>query len=137
MIGLLLLIAIAGAVDAPASGPSGPEVQVNTVDGRVVTGQLKQIYKGEIELATATLSLDEVLTVLPVSTPEPPIEKPTTWIELIDGSKFTATEFSIQGGAVSLTLGTGRTAAGTTATLHRVRFSQPGESIAVARKYRR
>lgn len=125
MIGLLLLIGIASAVDA---GASGPEVQVSTIDGRVVNDHLLttgQILSG---FASGTVSVDEVLGVTPVGPSEVPTEKPTAWIELIDGSKFTTTEFSIDGKVAHFSYGKGERDEIFAASICKVRFSPPGAS---------
>ena len=121
--GLIFLIAVFAV--------TGPTVQVNTVDGSVTQGELQQLNGEKITLKTSEgdkiLPIDHVLSVTPQTTPVASDEKPMAWIELIDGTKLTASEFEVEGGWANLNLGSDKTAKISTASIHKVRFSPPDD----------
>jgi hypothetical protein len=125
--GLIYIIAVLAV--------AAPQVQVSTVDGGVTNGDLQRLSSEHITLKTdsgaTTLPVDQVLALVPQSPPATPAEKPIAWIEFIDGSKLTVTAFAVHDGFVDLSFGSGRTAEGSTDTIHKVRFSPPNEPSAV------
>jgi hypothetical protein len=121
--GLIFLVAVLAI--------AAPEVQVSTVNGGAAKGELQQLNREQITLKTSdgdkTLPLDQVLSLVPQSPPVASAEKPIAWIELVDGSKLTATEFTVQGSMANLALGSDKTATISTASIHSVRFSKPDD----------
>jgi len=126
MVGLILLVALFAV--------AAPEVQVSTVDGRVINGDLQQLSQDQITIKTArekevTLPVDQLLEIQLLNAKVAnPTDKPTAWIELVDGSKLTATEFSVQGNQATLTLESDKTATISTASIHKVKFTPPDKS---------
>src|SRR5262249_42633040 len=111
---ILLLAAVVGA--NPAN-----QVQAHMVDGSIVQGELQQLNNESITLQTSdgdkTLPINQVLSVTPQTTPAILNEQPTAWVELIDGSKLTATKLEIDGGSANLNLGSDKTAKFPTASI--------------------
>jgi NPCBM/NEW2 domain len=125
--GLILLIAAAVAANADPA----PEMQVTTVDGQSVRGQLYQLWDGRVHLSTASLPMDQVLSIVP-TTPLPAAnEKPTVWIELVDGSKLTGSEFKIDGNRAAFRDETGAGSGTPTELIRSVRLSNPNDSASL------
>jgi hypothetical protein len=109
-----------------------PQVQVSTVDGGQSAGELQNFGAGHIELKTdqgnLEVPLDQILSVLPQKSHPTSAEKSAVWIELVDGSKLTASNFTVDAAMARLTLGSGRIAKISTSAIHSVRFSPPDDS---------
>lgn len=112
---------------------TGPEVQVDLLDGGRVTGTLSQLSADQITIQSdgkaITLPSQRLLWVVPQKTPEPSAESPTAWIELVDGSKLTDDNFGLVRGTES---GTADWYGPRTGALHIVRFSRPGDPASPA-----
>jgi hypothetical protein len=126
MFGSLLLLA--------AISVGAPQVQMNALDGSVTTGELQQLADGRIWLKNdkglVDLPIEKVLNVIQKSPPAVPTDKPTAWIELIDGSKLTATGFEVEGNTATLNFGAERVTQIPIASIFKVRFSSPDDSSA-------
>jgi hypothetical protein len=118
MSGLFFLVAVLAV--------AAPQVQVSTVDGRVTTRPLLD-FSGKRVLSNSTLAsfpIDQILCFEPSTPPSPPLEKPVAWIELVDGSKLTATEFTVAGDVANVSLAS-ESSTISTRSIRTVRFSQP------------
>jgi hypothetical protein len=125
--GLILLFAVAVAANAD----SAPEVQVTTVDGQSVRGQLYQLWEGRIHLSTVSLPMDQVLNIALPLPPQATDEKPTAWIELVDGSKLTVSEFKIDGNLAIFGDNADQPPSLPTTLIRSVRFSNPNDSASL------
>jgi len=123
--GLILFFAAALAVGSS-------DVQVGTLAGKVELGKLERLSPEGLRLTTATGSLnlahDQILFVAPQpSAVSPAIAKPTVWIELVDGSRLTASALTIHKGVAALAMKEGESVDLPTKSIHRVRFSSPDD----------
>jgi NPCBM/NEW2 domain len=107
---------------------AAPEVQVNTIDGRAISGALKAIVKDgvtiESEGVESVVKSAELHSLSFKSTTEPQAEKPSAWIELVDGSRLPAASFLSKDGKVTITLVNGAELALTAKDVSSVRYSK-------------
>jgi hypothetical protein len=92
---------------------AGPEVEVRTLDGPTVAGRLVDVSVEQVTLETVegktTLPAEGVLGLSPTAKPSAPTEKPSIWVELVDGSQIVAQQYLAAGRASTLTLLDGST----------------------------
>ncbi len=120
--GAVLLVAVLGVI--------APEFQVSTVDGNSTTGRLQHLSANSLYLKTpegeVDLPLKQVLSLAPVKPPRAaPSTKASVWIELVDGSRLTAQQFTIHHGTASIEIETDNPIELPAAAIRRVRFSDP------------
>lgn len=119
--GLILFFAIALAVQSS-------DVQVGTLAGKVESGKLERLSPEGVALNTATGSLelphDQVLFIAPQDAARSEIApKPAVWIELVDGSKLTAANLTIQKRVATLAIQGGEPVELPAKIIRRVRFA--------------
>lgn len=130
MAGLLFLIALLAV--------PWPEVEVRMIDGPPSVGRLEQLTAEQVTLQTAdgeaNVPLAQVLSLAPKKTPiqNSAVEKPLAWIELVDGSKLTANQFTVQKKVASVGFGKDEHAEFPAAAIRTVRFSSPDDPKAAA-----
>jgi hypothetical protein len=120
--GLILLIAVAVAADVD----SAHEVQIITIDGTVSASHIEDLSGKWLSSNSilAKKTVNQILSILPAHQLSPPAQKPTAWIELIDGSKLTVNEFNIEAGIAELSFDS-TTAKLSLSSIRNVRFAQP------------
>ena len=126
MLGGLLLFVAGLAITAP-------EVQVSTLDGAMTSGKVQRINSHEIVVKTQrgdqTLPVSTVLSVTAAKRPQasPADAKPAVWIELVDGSKLTASSIASSAGTTTISDASGQQFELSTESITRVRFSPPDD----------
>jgi hypothetical protein len=110
-----------------------PEATARPLEGEGVKGRLTALSADMLILETAAgrkeLAISELMWLeLPVS---PPAAKPTVWIEMLDGSRIAASEFSASDGKARITLATGQTIEAPTRAIRTARFQQQTPELAV------
>ncbi|MCC7084332.1 MAG: NPCBM/NEW2 domain-containing protein [Pirellulales bacterium] len=110
---------------------SAPEVEVGTLDGSSVTGIVSELSRDGIKVATAdgdqSISVKRLLFVSPAPAPIAAEEKPSVWIDLVDGSRLTANRFLASKGAATLSIEADDPIEIPAAVIARVRFSAPDD----------
>jgi len=122
---LLLAIALTAAA---------PQVEVQTLDGRTLSGSLVELDSQRLTLETpggrVPLPSGELLLLVfkepPVSLDQPP----QVWAELVDGSSLVGTEFTAGGGTARIKLRDGSTVEVPTAGLATVRLGEQSAQVA-------
>jgi hypothetical protein len=88
-----------------------PEVEVATLDGRTIAGQLKAIANDGVVITAAgeekTVKSAELHSLAPKEPAEPSGEKPAAWVELVDGSRLPASSYLSKNGKSTIKLGDG------------------------------
>jgi hypothetical protein len=112
----------------PALLAAAPQVQVSTLDGRTIAGELQAIsgetvaiQAGGSESKIKNADLHSITLEKPA---EPPAEKPTAWVELADGSRLPATSFFSKDGKIAITLTDGAKLDVSVKQIHSVRYSK-------------
>jgi hypothetical protein len=112
---------------AIAALAAAPEVTVKRLDGESQSGRITVLTNVTIGLDAAgkpiSLPTSEVMWVEVPSAP-PLAEKPTVWIELLDGSKLHAINYTSSGGKARIDLTSGQSVEVPTRGVRTVRFRQ-------------
>jgi hypothetical protein len=112
---------------------ANPAVSVRPLDGEPLQGELVGVTAKQLAVQTAAgpkqLPIDQVMRVDFAATA--PAQKPSVWVELLDGSRLTATAFTSSGGTAQVTLATGGELALPTRAIHTVRFYAQSAELAV------
>jgi hypothetical protein len=107
---------------------AAPQVQVNTLDGRTIEGELQSVTSASVAVQagdTASEIKSAELHSLSLKTPaDPPSQKPTAWVELADGSRIPATSYLSKDGKVTVTLTDGAQFATGVKQVRSVRYSK-------------
>ena len=109
-----------------------PAVEVKTLDGRTLAGELTElsaeqaVVRGE---SPTTLKVNEVLSIAPQTPPEKIDHHPAVWLELTDGSRLTGQEFMIQKRTGRLVVSEKETVEIPTRSIRFVRFSPSSPSV--------
>jgi hypothetical protein len=107
---------------------AAPQVQVNTLDGRAIEGELQSVNSESVSVQTGgsetTIKSIELHSLSLKAPAEPPSQKPTAWVELADGSRFPATSYLAKDGKVTLTLTDGAQLAVSVKQVRSVRYSK-------------
>jgi hypothetical protein len=107
---------------------AAPIVQVNTLDGRTIEGELQSITSDSVAVTSGgdeSKVKSAELHSLALKTPaEPSSTKPTAWVELADGSRVPATSFLSKDGKVTVTLTDGAQLAVSVKQVRSVRYSK-------------
>ncbi|HJS09380.1 MAG TPA: NPCBM/NEW2 domain-containing protein [Pirellulales bacterium] len=107
---------------------AAPLVQVNTLDGRTIEGELQTITSEAVAVQTgdtqSKINSAELhsLSLKPMA--EPPSTKPSAWVELADGSRVPATSFLSKDGKVTVALTDGAQLAINVKQVRSVRYSK-------------
>jgi len=113
---------------------AGPAVEVRTVDGRTLAGNLVKLDDAELTVATTgagtTLAVDALLSLSPKDAPEAPGQDPAARIELTDGSSLAAAEYSVSDGDAKVKLIDGLEVELPVARVANVRFGERTETLA-------
>src|SRR5207245_1056578 len=101
-----------------------PEVEVRPLAGESVTGRLTELSAKKAAVDTASGSREfECSKLMWIQVPGiAPAEKPTIWIDLLDGSKVAATSFVAAEGAARITVAGRPPLEIPTRSIHAVRF---------------
>jgi hypothetical protein len=111
-----------------------PSVQVKSLDGGSTNGTLNELSSRQIALTTDSgpvdLPLARLLNVVPDAPSKPSLaEKPSVWIELIDGSQLTGARFTVDANDMAnIELGPNHRARLRTSVIRSVRFSDPHDT---------
>jgi hypothetical protein len=107
---------------------AAPEVQVTTLDGRSIAGEVRTISSEQVTVlaggAEASIKGADLHSLTPVTAGAAPAEKPAAWVELVDGSRLAAKEYLSKNGKVTVTLIDGASLPLTTRQVRSVRFSK-------------
>jgi hypothetical protein len=103
---------------------AAPEVKVRPLDGEAVPGKLTELSSAQVTIETkAGPQVLPVTSLMWVELPAAsPLAKPAAWIELLDGSRVVAADYSAAGGKASIELLTGQTIELATRAIRTVRF---------------
>lgn len=110
-----------------------PAVAVRPLEGEALHGQLTELSATSVKLQT-TAGVKEAPTgqiMWLELTPRPVAEKPTVWLELLDGSKLAASAYTAESGKSHVTLVTGQQVELPTRSIHTVRFYPQTPELAV------
>ena len=103
-----------------------PSWKTHTVTGETVTGTLTEMAAGAVVLQTAsgrvTLPLDQILEIVPTTTPAAQDVSAAVWVELIDGSVLAAQSYSVHDGQATIGMAPGKSLVLPTAAVAQVRF---------------
>jgi hypothetical protein len=85
---------------APLLIAAGPEFQVQTLDGRALSGSIVELTGEQLVLQTAdapvTLPTSALLSVAPAKKPAASGDRPGAWVELTDGTQLVADDFRLR-----------------------------------------
>lgn len=85
-----------------------PDFQVQASDGEQHYGRLTALSAKEVALDTQmgplALSFDKVADITPLEKPAAPADKPSVWIELVDGSLLVGLAYDVSEGRAKITL---------------------------------
>jgi hypothetical protein len=113
---------------APIASAAAAEVSINTFDRRTVEGELKSITAAGVVVeaggAETTIASKDLHSLSLKSSAEPPGEKPSAWVELGDGSRLPAQDFTLKDGKATIKLTDGAELRVTARQLRSVRFSK-------------
>jgi len=105
---------------------AGPELNLETLEGRSHAGTLAQLDAEQLSLETPdgplVLPLDQVRRLTPARQPQPASAEPRVWIALADGSRICAREFTSRAGKARIELLDGQTAEVSLAQVKHVRL---------------
>ena len=110
----------------PQSLYAGPAATVIPLAGESVTGQLSSLNVDQVVAETAAGTrkfAGSDLLAVEFSTAKP-ADKPTVWVELLDGSKLLATAYTVASGKANAVLVGGVMVEIPTRSIHSVRFRQ-------------
>jgi len=106
---------------------AGPQVEIHTLDKQVVTGVLAGLTADGATVQTAdgekTIALKQIMAFQPTPAPAAREENPTIWLELADGGRLTAKDFSVAKRIAKVTLTDGEVFEFPARMLRWVRFS--------------
>lgn len=98
----------AGSLLVFVAAVAAPNFQVQTSDGEQVYGRLTALSAKEVALDTQTgpltLSFDDVADITPLEKPAASPEKPSVWIELVDGSLLPGLSYEVSEGGAQIKL---------------------------------
>jgi len=113
---------------------AGPAVEVHTLDGRTVAGELTGLDAAELTIATAEgetkLPVEALLWVSPKDPPKPPEQPPAVRIEVVDGSSLAAAEYAVADGDAKVKLADGLQLGLPVARVANVRFGEQTSALA-------
>ncbi len=112
----------------------GPAVEARTLDGSVVSGSLVELGAEQVVLETTSgrvpLELRRLAGVVPKGDGPRIGPAPTTWVDLVDGSSLTASEYTVRDGRARIVLVGGAVLEAATSEVASVRFEAPTETFA-------
>lgn len=112
---------------------AGPQFNVEAA-GKTLTGSLAELSAEHITLATAAgpvaVPTAQAAQVSPQSPPAAPAERPTCWIELVDGSLLAARSYTAKEGEATVAIGAGASVQIPTRSVAVVRFKDHSGPIA-------
>ena len=123
LLSLLILTALA----------ADPEVEVRPLVGESLTGRLNELSTSKVVVATAAGPQEFTTgTLMWLQWPAAKNnEKPSVWIDLLDGSKLAATSYTADDGKAQVTIGLRPPIEIPTRAIHTVRFRQQPPELAV------
>ncbi len=138
-IGYLLTLSLVSADPRPATAH---QVEVQLVQGARISGELVQWKDQQILLGTSTgaatvtsLEAATIAAIVPkpvaAQPPEKPLEKPTLWLDLSDGSRLAATEYTVVGAQSKITFADGESLELPTAEVVAVRLQAASDAVAL------
>lgn len=130
----VLVVAVYTLLLAVTLTAAAPQVDVQTLDGRTLTGSLAELDAKRLTLETSdgrvSLAAGELLDVTFQGLPAGANLTPQVWVELEDGSSLTGVEFVVRGGMAQIKLCDGSAVELPTAGLATVRWKEPLEQMA-------
>lgn len=121
-----LIVFVAALAAAPA------EVEIGTLDGSTMTGSLVELAVDHVTISAEqgklTVPAAQLLFVSPKAVAATSADKPSVWIELVDGSRLTAKEFIAEKGIATLNGSDEKHFQIPTRAIARVRFTAPDDA---------
>ncbi len=126
----LILFGLLAAVapDVPVQNT----LQIKTLDGRTVTGELTELSAEQVVVqgeSPVTLKVSDLLSISPQTAAEKIEDRPWVWVELIDGSRLTGQEFTINKRAGRLVVSENEFVDIPTRSIHFIRFSPSSAKV--------
>ena len=113
---------------------AAPQVNVQTLDGRVVVGSLAELNSQQLTVETpdgrVSLTTGELLQVVFKSSSVALDQPPEVWVELLDGSSLIGMELAVEGKTARVKLRDGSTFEVPTAALTTVRLKEQSQQVA-------
>lgn len=126
----------AGVPQAAGADDSLPQVafRMQTLDGQQATGVVQSLDAQAVTLQTADGSrqfpLASLLWLEPAARPTRPAHSPNAWIELLDGSRWPATNLTVKDGTLKCDYLMGQTLSVSTRAVAHVRLKDQDERLA-------
>jgi len=115
---------------------AGPAIEVRTLDGRTLAGDLSGLDAAELTVAAAegetAVPVESLLSLSPKDPPPAPERAPDVRIELVDGSRLAAAEFTVSDGEAGVVLVDGLEVKVPVARVANVRFGDASTETAEA-----
>lgn len=113
---------------------AAPDFQVQASDGEQYYGRLTAVSAKEVVVDTQTgpftLAFDNLADITPLEKPSAPADKPTVWIDLIDGSLLLGLSYDVEDGRAKIKLLDGQMAEVSTKSVAGVRFVETAGELA-------
>ena len=110
----------------------GADAKIKSLDGQTTEGSLTAVSAEKVSIQTASdvkeLPTAEVLSI--DLGRGKPTEKPSIWVDLLDGSKLLATSYTTKGGKATIELVGGQSIEAATRAVASVRFRQQDPELA-------
>jgi hypothetical protein len=112
---------------------ASPEFDVQTLDGRIVSGSLAELTADRLTVETdsgkVVLETEKLLEVSLKHKPAASAQSPGTWIELTDGSTIFARQYTVRGDRAVITLLDGEVLETPARSIRNVRLQHVSEAI--------
>lgn len=129
-----LILTVALLLGLTATSASAARVEIETLTGESVAGELRAWTPESLTLTTdqgeQTFKRADLLSVRPETAPEAPAAKAQAWVELADGSQLEAVQYTATGGSSHVELLDGSQLEMPTRMVKAVRFKEQNETIA-------
>jgi hypothetical protein len=111
-----------------------PEVDVQLMDGSAAEGQFVRLSDKVLEVTSdgpRTFDVESLLLVTAKPPPAPPEGGPSVWIELVDGSRLLATQFTVSAGVADVRLWGGSALSMPTEAIRSVRLREQDRGLSL------
>ena len=126
-----LALVLTAALALPAAAA---RIEVETLAGETVTGELVEWSDEAVVLTTdegmQSIARTKLLAIRPEASDQAAAKQPAVWIELADGSRLEAEQFTAAGGECSVKLTSGAELQLPTRSIAAVRFKEQNEALA-------
>jgi hypothetical protein len=133
-IAALCLVVVADVIVAADTGASNLGVTVRPLAGEAIKGKIVKLSEQQVIVAGSpdeqTFAASDLLAI--DFAPAKVADKPTVWVDLLDGSKLLAIGYEVSAGKASVRLVGGATVEVPTRSIHAVRFRQQDGDLAQA-----